>query len=102
MVLAEIVFGIRKISPDQRALRLEQGLASWRRRFADRIYGFSEAATLAYGDIMADAVKLGRPMTVQDGMIAATARVNSGRLATRNVTDVAAAGLERICPWSAK
>lgn len=39
VTIAEIAFGIQKIRPDQRAERLEQGLADWRRRFADRIFG---------------------------------------------------------------
>jgi predicted nucleic acid-binding protein len=38
-------------------------------------------------------------MTAPDGMIAAIARINGGRLATRNLADFAATGLELICPW---
>jgi hypothetical protein len=37
VTIAEIAFGIGKIRPDQRAARLDPGLASWRHRFADRI-----------------------------------------------------------------
>ena len=47
VTIAEIAFGIGKIRPDQRAARLEQGLASWRHRFADRIFPLTEAAALA-------------------------------------------------------
>jgi predicted nucleic acid-binding protein len=97
--IAEIAFGIGKIRPDQRAARLEQGLASWRHRFADRIFAFTEAAALAYGDIMSTALRQGRPMTAPDGMIAAIARINGGRLATRNLADFATTGLELISPW---
>ena len=89
-----------KIRPDQRAARLEQGLASWRHRFADRIFPFTEAAALAYGDIMSAALRQGRPMTAPDGMIAAIARINGGRLATRNLSDFETTGLELICPWN--
>lgn len=35
VTIAEIAFGIGKIRPDQRAARLEQGLASWRHRGPD-------------------------------------------------------------------
>jgi predicted nucleic acid-binding protein len=55
VTIAEIAFGIGKIRPDQRAARLEQGLAAWRHRFADRIFPFTEAAALAYGDVMSAA-----------------------------------------------
>ena len=39
VTIAEMAFGIAKILPGQRAARLEQGLADWRHRFADRIFG---------------------------------------------------------------
>ncbi len=99
VTIAEIAFGIEKIRPDQRATRLEQGLSDWRRRFADRIFGLTEEAALAYGDIMGAAARRGLGMAAPDGMIAAIARVQGGRLATRNLTDFRTTGLELISPW---
>ena len=99
VTIAEIAFGIGKIRPDHSAARLEQGLAAWRQRFADRIFPFTEAAALAYGDIMSAALRGGRPMTAPDGMIAAIARINGGRLATRNLPDFETTGLDLISPW---
>jgi len=99
VAVAEIAFGIQKIRPDQRADRLEEGLTSWRRRFSDRMFGFTEEAALAYGDIMGDASRKGRGMSAPDGMIAAIARINGGRLATRNLKDFETTGLELISPW---
>ena len=100
VTIAEIAFGIQKVRPDQRVERLERGLSDWRRRFADRIFGLTEEAALAYGDIMGEAMRRGQPMSAPDGMIAAIARVNSGRLATRNLGDFASTGLELISPWN--
>lgn len=100
VAIAEIAFGIAKIRPDQRAARLEQGLAEWRRRFAGRIFGLTEEAALAYGEIMGAAVRSGAPMSAPDGMIAAIARVNGGRLATRNLADFKTVGLELVSPWA--
>lgn len=99
VTIAEIAYGIQKIRPDQRADRLEQGLDDWRRRFADRIFGLTEEAALAYGELMGIAVRQGRGMSAPDGMIAAIARVNGGRLATRNLTDFETTGLDLISPW---
>jgi len=99
VTIAEIAFGIGKIRPDQRAARLEQALAAWRHRFADRVFPFTEAAALTYGDLMSTALRQGRPMTAPDGMIAAIARINGGRLATRNLSDFEATGLDLISPW---
>lgn len=99
VTIAEIAFGIQKIVPDQRAARLEQGLSDWRRRFADRIFGLTEEAAMAYGEIMGTASRQGQGMSAPDGMIAAIARVNGGRLATRNLSDFRTTGLELISPW---
>lgn len=99
VTIAEIAFGIAKIHPDQRGERLKQGLADWRHRFADRIFGLTEEAALAYGEIMGAATRQGLGMTAPDGMIAAIARVNSGRLATRNLMDFRTTGLDLISPW---
>lgn len=99
VTIAEIAYGIRKIHPDRRARRLMEGLNEWRRRFADRIYGFTEEAALAYGELMGDAARQGATMSVPDGMIAAIARVNAGRLATRNIEDFRTTGLQQINPW---
>lgn len=99
VTIAEIAFGIGKIRPDQRSARLEQGLDAWRHRFADRIFPFTETAALAYGDLMSTALRQGRPMTAPDGMIAAIAHVNDGRLATRNLADFATTDLDLVSPW---
>lgn len=99
VTIAEIAFGIQKIKPDQRADRLEHGLTEWRRRFADRMFGLTEEAALAYGEIMGRAVREGRGMSAPDAMIAAVARVNGGRLATRNLKDFETTGLDLVNPW---
>lgn len=74
-------------------------MQDWRRRFADRIFGLTESAALAYGEIMESAARRGRAMSAPDGMIAAIARVNGGRLATRNLTDFETTGLNLMSPW---
>lgn len=48
---------------------------------------------------MAHAERVGRPMSVADGIIAAIALVNGGRLATRNLRDFETTGLDLISPW---
>lgn len=99
VVIAEIAFGIEKIRPDERAKRLTQGLAEWRLRCRDRMFGFTEDTALVYGEVMGTAIRQGRQMATADGMIAAVARLNGGRLATRNVRDFATCGLDLINPW---
>lgn len=100
VALAEIIFGIERIRPDQRALRLLHDLAQWRSRFAGKVFGFGEDAALAYGSIMGEAARHGRPMSAPDGMIAAIARGNGARLATRNIRHFEGCGIELIDPWA--
>ncbi len=52
-----------------------------------------------YGEIMGDASRQGRAMSVPDGMIAAIARVNHAKLATRNISHFQHCGLDLINPW---
>jgi predicted nucleic acid-binding protein len=99
IAIAEIAFGISRIRPQERAGWLEQGLTEWRHRFSDRIFAFTEQAALVYGDLMEEAARKGRPMSLPDGMIAATALVNGGRLATRNLKEFRETGLELLSPW---
>ncbi|WP_077122564.1 type II toxin-antitoxin system VapC family toxin [Agrobacterium rosae] len=99
VAVAELAFGIQMIRPDQRADRLEEGLASWSRRFSEKMFALTEEAALAYGHIMGDASRQGRGMSAPDGMIAAIARINGGRLATRNLKVFETTGLELISPW---
>ncbi len=99
VAIGEIAFGIQKIRPDEPADRLEQGLSQWRHRFANRIFGLTEEAALAYGEIMEPPSGKAGGMSAPDGMIAAIARVNGGRLATRNLSDFGSTGLGLISPW---
>jgi predicted nucleic acid-binding protein len=50
---------------------------------------------------MGEAVRGWRTMSAPDGMIAAIARINGGRLATRNTKDFRLSGIELIDPWTA-
>jgi predicted nucleic acid-binding protein len=99
VTIAEVAYGIERIRPDERVQRLEAGLAEWRRRFVDRIYGLTEEAALAYGAIMGAAARAGQLMSAPDGLIAAIAKVHGSRLATRNIKDFAQTRLELISPW---
>lgn len=100
VTITEIAFGSKKIRPDECAVRPEQALIEWRRRFAGRIFEFSEDAALAYGMIMGETVRQGRLMSALHGMIAVIAKVHSGQLAARNLKTFEAAGLNLVSPWA--
>jgi predicted nucleic acid-binding protein len=99
VVVGEIAFGIEKVRPEPRSRRLASDFHDLRRRYADRIFSFNEAAALAYGVLMGRRIRAGRPMSVPDAMIAAIAQTRGARLATRNIVDFTDSGLELISPW---
>ena len=101
VALAEIAYGIERVRPQNRAKRLARGLAAWRNRMKGRIFSFDEAAAMHYGEVMGTAARNGRPMSIPDGMIAATARIHAASLATRNVADFRNTGLDLRNPWMA-
>lgn len=99
IVVPEVAFGIDKLQPDRRTKRLMRGLDAWRQRLAGRVMAFNEESALVYGELIGASAKQGRPMSAQDGMIAAIARVHGGKLATRNVRDFEHAGVDIVNPW---
>jgi predicted nucleic acid-binding protein len=99
MVMAELGFGIQRTRPEQRSRYLEQRYWGWRSQYAQRIVDFDATAAETYGHLMAQAERLGRPMSVADGIIAAIALANGGRLATRNLRDFETTGLDLVSPW---
>ncbi|WP_290653453.1 type II toxin-antitoxin system VapC family toxin [Aquisalimonas sp.] len=101
VALAELAYGIERVRPHNRAKRLARGLVAWRDRLKGRIFSFGEAAAMHYGELMGEAARNGLPMSIPDGMIAATARVHAASLATRNVADFRDTELDLINPWIA-
>lgn len=101
IAVAEMAFGIEKLTAGRRREDLLAGLHRLVTEFADRLFDFNVKAAWAYGGILAAARKRGRPMSVPDAAIAAIAAANDCALATRNVEDFATAGLQIINPWQA-
>lgn len=100
IVVAEISFGIASIRPAERSNRLEQTFESLRNRLKDQIYDFDEVSALAYGEFCGLRKRLGDPVAIADGMIAAVALRHKARLATRNTRHFLNSGLELINPWT--
>lgn len=55
VVIAEISFGIERITPQERARHLAVLLEEIRGRYAKRLHGFDETAALIFGRIMGEA-----------------------------------------------
>jgi predicted nucleic acid-binding protein len=98
---AEIELGIALLPEGRRKQDLQ---AAARRMFAElsgRGLPFDERAASRYGELVAARVRAGRPISVEDAQIAATALAGELVLATRNTGDfVGIEGLELVDPFA--
>jgi predicted nucleic acid-binding protein len=99
VVIGEIAFGIARVRPDERSIRLSGFMGETLRRFAGRIYSFDRDAALIYGEVMGETMRRGRGLSDTDGMIAAIALRHGASLATRNIAHFTQIGLVIVNPW---
>ena len=96
---AELLRGIT-ILPEGRLKAFKSKLLSefLRIDFANLILPFESQAANHYAEIFASRKTFGRPISTFDCMIAAIAKANGCKLATRNISDFEQCGLEIINP----
>jgi predicted nucleic acid-binding protein len=101
-VVMELSFGAERLhlrGGSDRLLQTVDRLLS--KRFVDRVLIYDGIAALRTGRIRAVREKMGRPIDVQDAMIAATCLVHDATLATRNIRDFDGLDLKVINPFEA-
>ena len=101
VAIGELAYGVAKLEDGHRRRRLEAQVGEWRIRFQSRMLAYTDTAAMAYGDIMAARRQAGRPMSIPDGQIAASALEHAAVLATRNVRDFEGLRLTLLDPWKA-
>ncbi|MEN8143115.1 MAG: type II toxin-antitoxin system VapC family toxin [Thermodesulfobacteriota bacterium] len=100
---AEIELGIALLAAGRRKKDLAASADLLFSEFSGRCLAFDSAAAPEYAGIVSQRNKMGRPISVEDAQIAAIARANSMRLATRNIVDFEfIQRLEIINPWKKK
>ncbi len=67
--------------------------------YRGRIFEFVDPAPALAGKLRAERERIGRPISVQDAMIAAICLVNGATLATRNVRDFDGLDLKLVNPF---
>ncbi len=99
---AEIELGLALMAKGKRHELLRQAVqAMLNEDFANRCLPFDRVAASHYGRIVSARIKAGRPISVEDGQIAAIALTHQMTLATRNTTDFAwIEGLSLVNPWT--
>ncbi|HYG25567.1 MAG TPA: type II toxin-antitoxin system VapC family toxin [Caulobacteraceae bacterium] len=99
--VSEIRLGIERLPDGRRRALLEHWLEhEIADDFGDRLLPINEAVADRCGVIRARALIAGRPMSIMDAFIAATADVHGLTLVTRNVRDFEVWGGPIFNPWA--
>lgn len=100
--VGEILYGLDLLPAGRRRADLAHrfGLVL-ERAFPDGALPFDDAAAALCARIRGDRRRAGRPVDINDAMIAAIARSRQASLATRNVGDFAGCGVTVVDPWMA-
>jgi toxin FitB len=96
---AEIRYGVARMPAGRRRNELAGRVAVLFSRFASRILPFDTNAAGRYGAIRTARAAAGHPISIQDAMIAATARTHGLTVATRDANDFAECGVKIENPW---
>ncbi len=100
VVLMEMAFGAERIWLRDGSDRFLAGLKTLiETSFVSRIYDLDLEASLLAGRFRAQREKVGRPLHVQDAMMAAICAVHGGTLATRNIKDFEGLDLPLVNPF---
>ncbi len=103
LTLGEIRFGVELLPPGKRRTQLEQwldrDLPEW---FEGRVLPVDQPIADRWGLLRAQAQMEGRPLSVVDGLLAATALQHNLTIVSRNVSDFAVVGLAVVNPWEAR
>jgi predicted nucleic acid-binding protein len=101
VTLGEILKGITTLPESRRRTKLQQWLAETLRPwFKGRILQVSEPIAERWGLIAGKCKLKGRPLKVEDGLIAATAFAQGLIVVTRNVKDFKGLGVPIFSPWN--
>jgi toxin FitB len=99
ITLAELWKGIAVLGKSKRRLKLEEFFEETVNTFAGRVIPVEQQVAVAWGNILNEMEKNGRPIPIIDGFLVATARAHELTFVTRNVSDFARTGIPIVNPW---
>ena len=102
LTVGEIRKGVAGLPQGKRRTQLETWLAlELPARFAGRIVPIDAAIADRWGVIAAEAQRRGKPLSVIDGLLAATALHRNLTVVSRNARDYTTAPVQVLNPWEA-
>lgn len=99
VTLAEVFYGIERLPDGRRKDLLKTTAEAVFSAFADHVLAFDAPAALEYAELVSSRERTGAPIDGFDAQIAAICRAHGAALATRNVKDFHATGIDVIDPW---
>lgn len=98
--IGELLVGARRLPHGRRRDGLLAAIDGIATSFEeDQVLPYDLGASRRYAAMQADRCSAGRPLSTEDGMIAAICAENEATLATRNVRDFDGLGVVLINPW---
>lgn len=99
---AELLYGAEKLPDGRRKVVLLAKVHDFLHRvIGGQVFAFTAEAAPHFADIITIRERLGRPISLFDGQIAAICRLLGAELATRNVEDFRYTGVTIVNPWTA-
>ncbi|KAA8825753.1 type II toxin-antitoxin system VapC family toxin [Bifidobacterium reuteri] len=99
ITVAELLAGIRRMPEGKRQKYTDATVKLALMTLEDRTFAFDTEAASDYARILVEREHRGKPTSIQDAMIAATACSWGAAVATRNIKDFEGTGVELINPW---
>jgi predicted nucleic acid-binding protein len=100
LTFGEIHKGIEKLPEGRKKDQLHKWVNSdLRERFENRILNLNLSTATTWGELEGRAELAGKPMSIIDGLIAATGIVNDLVVVTRNTKDMEQSGVSLFNPW---
>ena len=97
--VGELLTGMQLLPSGRRKEALSEAIENLVESFAGTVLSYDERAARAYAELKQRSRIAGRPIGVEDGMIAAICIANGAALATRNIKDFAGLGISLLNPW---
>jgi toxin FitB len=99
VTVGELLTGIRTLPEGRRRDGLLAAVEATLGTFAGSVLAYDDAAARRCAQLHEVRRAAGRPLSVEDGMIAAICLVAGATLATRDASGFAGLGLELVDPW---
>lgn len=100
ITLAELHRGVARMAPSRRRQELDSWLERVTAGFDDRILPFTRHTASCWGSLCATAESRGKPLSLADSLIAASALEHGLTLVTRNERDFISTPVTLFNPWT--